>query len=211
MKLSFFLLFFAFLFQINSSAQKIGFYDSDSVLPKMPQFIEAKINLEKAAKDFETQINNELQQLAHAMENLMYKKPLMPEAEFEAAMNRIFQSQTAIEEKKNRFFGYRGELFQLKMKFSQSYTKPFQEAVDKVCKKQKLHFLIDRSADLLLIYGEPAFNYTRHLLSALGLNPKTSKNSKTGKKDKEKNDSKSDEKPADATDADRQDDVKDDK
>jgi outer membrane protein len=178
------LLLFLMLFSLqNLSAQRLGFYDSDSILPKMSQYVEAQKQIQAVATKYEEQFRTEILALEQARDNLIYRKPLLSEEEFETAMLRIFENLLAVEEKRERFFGFRGEFFRQKQALSKSYLSVFNEAVEKVCKKQKLHFLIDRSADLLVVFGEPAYNYTQHLLTALGLKKSTKSEKPSGKKE----------------------------
>jgi outer membrane protein len=69
----------------------------------------------------------------------------------------------------NVVFGVDG-LFFLKKK---ELIKPVQdlvfEAVEKVCKKQRLQIMFDKAGDMVIIYSNPVHDYTDYVLEELGL------------------------------------------
>jgi outer membrane protein len=55
------------------------------------------------------------------------------------------------------------------------------KAVEKVAKKQKLQVIYDKSSDFVIIYLEPAHDYTDYVLEELGLGDKEDNPKKSGK------------------------------
>jgi len=169
-------------FSQKTQGQRLGFYDSDSVLLKMPQYAEAQKQLADFSLKVEEELRKEQEKINLFRKKLIQTKPIVSEEEYQAALDNILRMELALDKQHENLFGFKGELFQKKMTLRNTYESVLKAGVEKVCKKQKLNFLIDRSSDLLVIYGEPAFNYTQHILTALGFKKVTPKKKKTDKK-----------------------------
>ena len=105
---------------------------------------------------------------------------LTPEMK-EARLDSITVQENELISLQERIFGYEGALFRKRQDLMKPIQDKVYEAVEKVCKKQRIQFMFDKSADLIMIYASKDHNYTDYVLEELGLGDKT--DSPDGKED----------------------------
>ncbi len=152
-----------------ASAQRFGYFNSQLILEKMPEYQESQQELEKLttvwrAEVEKKQIGVDSMKIAFQAEELLMTNEMKRER-----MERIRKKEDELREYQNNAFGYEGLLF----KKQQDLIKPLQdrifEAVEKVCKKRRLAFMFDKAGDLVMIYTDPRHNYTDYVLEELDL------------------------------------------
>jgi len=72
-------------------------------------------------------------------------------------------------EYQHKIFGPEGLFFLKKKELIKPKLDKIFEAVEIVCKKHKLDYLMDKSSDLVLVYTNPIHDYTDYVLEELGL------------------------------------------
>ncbi|MEL7002723.1 MAG: OmpH family outer membrane protein, partial [Bacteroidota bacterium] len=84
-------------------------------------------------------------------------------------LEEINKKENELKDYQKKIFGFEG-LFFLKKK---ELVKPVQDqvfdAVEKVCKDQRLAIMFDKAGDLVMIYTDPRHDYTDYVLDELGL------------------------------------------
>jgi outer membrane protein len=68
-----------------------------------------------------------------------------------------------------KVFGPSGLLFLKKAELIKPELDKIYAAVERVCKKQHLDYLIDKSSGLIIVYANPVHDYTDLILDELGL------------------------------------------
>ena len=111
-------------------------------------------------------MNNELMQMkdAYKADEIMLTKEMQV-----LRMDTINKKQEQLISMQERIFGYEGSLFRKRSDLMKPIQDKIYEAVEKVCRKQKLQFMFDKSADLVMIYTREEHNYTDFVLEELGL------------------------------------------
>ncbi|MTI19453.1 OmpH family outer membrane protein, partial [Fulvivirga sp. RKSG066] len=162
-------LFLALFSIVHVHGQKFGYVDTDYVLSKMPEYGEAQAEIDKLSKGWE----EELQEMSREIES-MYSELQAEEVLLTAEMKKdrlaqINKKETELKEYQKKIFGFDG-LFFLKKK---ELVKPVQDkvfdAVERVCKEQRLAIMFDKAGDLVMIYTDPRHDYTDFVLEELGL------------------------------------------
>ena len=77
-----------------------------------------------------------------------------------------------VQQYRKKVFGFDGLYFLKKKELIKPVQDKVFEAVEKVSKKHKLDFVIDKSGSLVLIYTNPVHDYTDYVLEVLGLGDK---------------------------------------
>jgi len=162
-------LFLALFSIVNTYAQKFGYVDTDYVLSKMPEYKEAQAEIDKLSVGWQEEIQ-EMSREIEAMYNELQAEEVLLTAEMKKdRMALIQKKEEELKEYQKKVFGFDGLLF-LKQK---ELIKPVQDqvfdAVERVCKEQRLAIMFDKAGDLVMIYTDPRHDYTDYVLEELGL------------------------------------------
>lgn len=164
------LLVFVCCFALNASfAQKFGYVDTDYILNQMPEYSEAKSEIDKLSQGWQDEIK-ELSKNIEAMEaKLIAEEVLLTKEMKDERLAEIETNRNDLKNYQKKVFGFEG-LFFLKKK---ELIKPVQDqvfdAVEVVAKNNRLQIIFDKSGDLVMIYTDPIHDYTDYVLEELGL------------------------------------------
>ncbi|WP_109832960.1 OmpH family outer membrane protein [Reichenbachiella versicolor] len=157
---------------VNSYAQKFGYVDTGYVLQQMPEYGEAKSEIDKLSSKWQQEIQAMYQEVEELEASYQAEEVLLTKEMKDDRYKEIQERWDEVKAYQNKVFGYEG-LFFLK---KQEVIKPVQdkvfEAVEKVAKSQRLQIVFDKSGDLVMIYTDPVHDYTDYVLEELGLGDK---------------------------------------
>ncbi len=164
-----FVILAAFLLPNALVAQKFGYVNTNFILDKMPEYKEAKAEIDKLAKEWQTEIQQMQLEIDDMYSNLKAEEVLLTVEMKEDRQKEIAEKEKALKEYQKKVFGFEG-LFFLKKK---ELIKPVQDkvfdAVEKVAHEHKLQIVFDKSGELVMIYTDPIHDYTDFVLEELGL------------------------------------------
>ncbi|MDZ7647000.1 MAG: OmpH family outer membrane protein [Cytophagales bacterium] len=167
-----FLLFIAcFLFFGLSfvNAQKFGYFDSEFVLSKMPEYSKAQGEIDQLSAAWQKEIEDMQRKVEELYRVYQAEQVLLTEEMKEERQGEINKKEVELKDYQKKVFGF-GGLFFLK---KQELIKPLQDkvfdAVEKVCKANRLAILFDKSGELVMVYTDPRHDYTDFVLEELGL------------------------------------------
>ena len=149
--------------------QKIGFIDSDQILPQMPEFRTAQQELDRAVGQWQAEVaalDAEADELA---DEFAAREILYTDAERQAQLDAIQAKRTERDALRTRYFGPEGELF----REQQARLRPAQErllaAVEAVAADGEFDYVFDRSGDYVFLYTRPRHNLTELVKEQLGI------------------------------------------
>lgn len=154
---------------VNVYGQKFGYVDTDYVLSKMPEYKQAQEEINTLSLGWQDEIQ-EMSKKIEAMYNELQAEEVLLTAEMKGdRLEEINKKENELKEYQKKIFGFDG-LFFLKKK---ELVKPVQDqvfdAVERVCKDQRLAIMFDKAGDLVMIYTDPRHDYTDYVLDELGL------------------------------------------
>lgn len=166
-------LFVSFLFCLVSvKAQKIGYIDSKFILSKLPEYKQANSELGTQSQKWQSEIEVLRSEVDKLRKEYMAEEVLLTDEMKKERQAAIAKKDKEAKDAQNKAFGFEGMYFLKK----QELIKPLQdkvfEAVEKVCKKKKIAIMFDKAGDLVMIYTNPAHDYTDFVLEELGLGDK---------------------------------------
>lgn len=186
-------LFLVILFAFTCSLQaqivkglRIGYIDMEYILQNVPDFTEAKNQLEQKAQKWKQEItvkNNEITKLKESLktERILLTKELIEEREEEIA----FQEKELMEIQEKRF-GPNGDLIVQRAVL----VKPIQDqvftAVQDIAEQRKFDFVFDKSSDLTMIFAAKQYDISDMVVRKLTRIAKRSQLSKSELKEQEK-------------------------
>jgi len=186
-------LILAFLFAFTCSLQaqvvrglRIGYIDMEYILQNVPDFTEAKNQLEQKAQKWKQEIsvkNNDITKLKESLktERVLLTRELIEEREEEIA----FQEKELMDYQEKRF-GPSGDLITQKAVL----VKPIQDqvftAVQDIAQQKRYDFVFDKSSDLTMIFAAKQFDISDMVVRKLTRISKRGQLSKSDLKEQEK-------------------------
>ena len=182
------LILFAFTCSIQAQVVRglrIGYIDMEYILQNVPDYTEAKNQLEQKAQKWKQEIsakNNEIIKLKESLktERVLLTKELIEEREEEIA----FQEKELMEYQEKRF-GPSGDLIVQKAVL----VKPIQDqvftAVQDIAEQKRYDFVFDKSSDLTMIFAAKQFDISDIIVRKLTRISKRSQLSKSELKEQE--------------------------
>lgn len=150
-------------------AQKFGYVNTNFILSKMPEYNEAKGEIDKLAVAWQEEIQNMQIEIDNMHSDLKAEEVLLTVDMKDDRLKAINSREVALKEYQKKVFGFEG-LFFLKKK---ELIKPVQDkvfdAVEKMANEHKLQVVFDKSGELVMIYTDPVHDYTDFVLEELGL------------------------------------------
>jgi len=153
----YFLTLLAITFASQISAQgrgtKIGFIDMEYILQNVPDYTEAKSQLEQKAQKWKQDIETKKVEIAKLKDALKTEKPLLTRELIEEREEEIAFQESELIDFQQKKFGPNGDLITQKAVL----VKPIQDqvftAVQDIAEAKKFDFVFDKSSDLTMLFA----------------------------------------------------------
>lgn len=152
-----------------TAQQKIGFVDSDQILPQMPEFQSAQQELDRLGTQWEADVLALDRESAAMADEFAAREILYTDDERQTQSAAIEAKRAERDALRTRYFGVQGELF----REQQTRLRPAQErlltAIEAVATDGDYDYVFDRSGDYLFLYARPRFDLTELVKETLGI------------------------------------------
>jgi Skp family chaperone for outer membrane proteins len=180
---------FVFLVSLSSFAQsrgvKIGYIDMEYILEKVPDYAEAKNQLEQKAQKWKQEIEVKKNEISKLKEILNTEKVLLTKELIEERNEEIAFLEKELLEYQEKRFGARGDLIIQKTVL----VKPIQDqvftAIQDIAETKKYDFIFDKSSDLTMLFAAQRFDISDQVIRVLSRAQKREQLSKKQLKDQE--------------------------
>ncbi|WPP53476.1 OmpH family outer membrane protein [Catalinimonas niigatensis] len=162
----------ASLLSYEASAQKFGYYNSDFVLSKMPDYQKAQEQIDQLATEWQGEIQAKQLEIDEMYSELKAEEVLLTEEMRKERLETIHQMESKLKEYTQKVFGFEGLLYLKKQEVIKPVLDQVFEAVEKVANQHKLQIVFDKSGDMVMTYTDPIHDYTDYILDELGLGDK---------------------------------------
>jgi Skp family chaperone for outer membrane proteins len=176
----------------QTRGNKLGYIDMEYILQNVPDYTEAKVQLEQKAQKWKSEIDSkkiEINKLKEALkaEKALLTKELIDERETE--INFLENENLEYQQKR---FGANGDLIIQKSVL----VKPIQDqvftAVQDIAERLKYDFIFDKTSDLTMLFAAKRFDISDQVLRVLNRTEKREQLTKKQQKDAEARESKED-------------------
>lgn len=155
------------LAQGNGYGQKIGHFDSEYVLNQLPEYAEKTKELEALAKTYDKQVRSLYDELEKMRAELRANEVLLTPAMIEERKTAIDAKNQEAINKNTELFGFDGLYYKKVEELLTPLRTKVNLAVEVVGKKNGLDYIIDKAADVGIIYSNPVHDYTEFILEEL--------------------------------------------
>jgi Skp family chaperone for outer membrane proteins len=146
---------------------KVGYIDMEYILEKVPDYAEAKSQLEQKAQKWKQEIEVKKIEIAKLKETLKSEKVLLTKELLEEREEEIAFLETELLDFQQKKFGANGDLIVQKTVL----VKPIQDqvfnAVQDIAEAQKYDYIFDRSSDLTILFAAKRHDISDRVVRAL--------------------------------------------
>ena len=150
-------------------AQKLGYVNTNFILNKMPEYKEAKTEIDKLSQGWQEEIQGMQKDIASMYAALQAEEVLLTPEMKEEREKTINKKEVFLKEYQKKVFGFEGLFFLKKKELIKPVQDKVYEAVEKVAREHKLQIVFDKSGELVMIYTDPIHDYTDYVLEKLEL------------------------------------------
>lgn len=203
-----FILFIVFSFNFISFAQttkgaKIGYVDMEYILKGIPEYQQAKIQLENKANEWKSTIEIKKNDIKKLKEDLAKEKILLTQELIEEREEEIAIEEQALLDFQNKKFGTDGDLITQKL----TIIKPIQDqvftAVQDYAEAKNYDFVVDLSSDKSFLFAGSRFNISDQIIRNITRSTKQEQLTAKQLKEREKKDNDEDNEKEDPSLAER--------
>lgn len=155
-----------------SHSQKYAYIDSDFILENMPEYNNAKEELDKFANRWEKEINDRYKQINKRKEEFLRVEAILPAEERERRSEEIETMESEALEMQQLRFGVNGDLFQKRKELIEPIQDKVFEALGKVASNRSFAFVFDKANQSNLIFADPKFDISKMVLKEMKINIK---------------------------------------
>jgi Skp family chaperone for outer membrane proteins len=183
------ILFLSFI--VNLSAQttrgvKIGYIDMEYILENVPDYTEAKNQLEQKAQKWKQDIEAKKVEIAKLKDELKTEKALLTRELIEEREEEIKFQETELLDFQQKRFGQNGDLMTQKAVL----VKPIQDqvftAAQDIAEAKKYDFIFDKSSDLTMLFAAKRHDISDQVIRTITRAEKREQLSKKQLKEQEK-------------------------
>jgi outer membrane protein len=161
-----FILIFGTTF-VNS--QSYAYIDSDYILSKVPEYVEAKDKLDKLAERWTKEIEDRYTAIKKKKNNFEREEILLPKEEKEKRQEEIENLEQEALELQTQHFGSEGDYFQKR----QELVKPIQDRIftslKKIAKSDGYDLVFDKANQSSLIFALSDYDISDDILYEMGI------------------------------------------
>jgi len=190
-------LFLLFITAVTFTAQaqsargvKVGYIDMEYILQNVPDYTEAKNQLEQKAQKWKQEAEvkkNEITKLKDALktERVLLTKELIVEREEEIALQ-----ETALLDYQQKRFGPNGDLTIQKTVLTQPIQDQVFNAVQDIAEAKKYDFIFDKTSDMTMLFAAKRYDISDQVIRTITRSTKREQLSKKQLKEEEARDAK---------------------
>jgi Skp family chaperone for outer membrane proteins len=165
---------------------KIGYIDMDYILEKVPDYTEAKNQLEQKAQKWKQDIESKKVEIAKLKDALKTEKALLTKELIEEREEEIKFQETELLDFQQKRFGPNGDLMTQKAVL----VKPVQDqvftAVQDIAEAKKYDFIFDKSSDLTMLFAAKKHDISEQVIRSITRAEKREQKSKKELKEEAK-------------------------
>jgi outer membrane protein len=153
---------------LEASAQRLAHCNTQYVLNKMPEYAQAKKEIERVTKQWEGEVLAALDEAQALEQALEAEKVLLTNALLAERKKTVEDKRAQARTLQMKYFGPEGELFTKQMELVRPLQDQVFNAVREVAKRKKLDFVFDQGTAVGVLYAAETNDISDEVLDKLG-------------------------------------------
>ena len=165
------------LLSFNSNAQRgvrIGYIDTEYILQNVPEYQEASTQLDKKVLQWKTEIEKRLNAIEQKKKELDNESVLLTKELYDERYEDISFEEAEILDYQQKRFGPSGDLIIQKRQLIEPIQDQIFAAVQEIATTKKYDFILDKSADVVMLYSAERYDISEQVLRTITRSSKRS-------------------------------------
>lgn len=158
---------------VTVSAQKFAYVDSEFILENIPEYADAKAEIDELSIQWQRDIEAKFSEIDQLYKNFKAEAVLLPEDIKNKREEEIIAKEKVAKDIQKQRFGKDGDLF----KRRQELIKPIQEkiysAIESLAATENYAVIFDKAGSVSMMYTNPRYDISEEVLDKLGYSYKS--------------------------------------
>ncbi len=159
-----------FIFTGSSQAQKFAYVDSQFILEHIPEYKQAKEEIDNLSYQWQEDIEAAYQSIDKLYRAYQTDKVLLTDKMRQDREDEIIQKEKEVKELQQQRFGTDGDLYKKQEELIRPIQNLIYNAVQEYAKEGRYGVIFDKSGDLLMLYADENLDKSEKILDRLGYN-----------------------------------------
>jgi Skp family chaperone for outer membrane proteins len=176
----------------QTKSTKVGYIDMEYILQNVPNYTEAKAQLEEKAQKWKQEIETKKTEINKLIDALKAEKPLLTAELIEERESEIKFLETEKLDYQQKRFGPNGDLITYKAGLSKPLQDQIFTAVQDIAEAKKYDFIFDKSSHLTILFAAKRFDISDQVIRVLNRSEKKEQLTSKQLKEQQEKDNKED-------------------
>lgn len=151
----------------SAGAQKIGYIDTDSILVRIPEYVQAQQQLSELADKYKSAVETDLGKVDRLYQTYQSNKTSYSASVKASKEQEIVSEEKAVKEKRKLYFGEDGVMAKKTKELVGPIQERVQNAIDKVAESGGYMIIIDLAANSGVVYYDNRYTLDNEVLKLL--------------------------------------------
>ena len=156
------------IFVGNIKAQKFAYVDSQFILEHIPEYKQAKEELDNFSYQWQEKIENAYQDIDKLYRAYQTDKVLLTDKMKQDREDEIIQKEKEVKELQQQIFGTDGDLYKKQEELIRPIQNLIYNAIQEYAEQGRYGVIFDKSSDLLMLYADENLDKSEKILDYLG-------------------------------------------
>ena len=156
------------IFVGNIKAQKFAYVDSQFILEHIPEYKQAKQELDNISYKWQEEIENAYQDIDKLYRAYQTDKVLLTDKMRQDREDEIIEKEKEVKELQQQRFGTDGDLYKKQEELIRPIQNLIYNAIQEYAEQARYSVIFDKSSDLLMLYADDNLDKSEKILDYLG-------------------------------------------
>ena len=156
------------IFVGNIKAQKFAYVDSQFILEHIPEYKQAKKELDNISYQWQEEIENAYQDIDKLYRAYQTDKVLLTDKMRQDREDEIIQKEKDVKELQQQRFGTDGDLYKKQEELIRPIQNLIYNTIQEYAEQGRYGVIFDKSSDLLMLYADENLDKSEKILDYLG-------------------------------------------
>ena len=156
------------IFVGNIKAQKFAYVDSQFILEHIPEYKQAKQELDNISYQWQEEIETAYQDIDKLYRAYQTDKVLLTDKMRQDREDEIIQKEIDVKELQQQRFGTDGDLYKKQVELIRPIQNLIYNAIQEYAEQSRYGVIFDKSSDLLMLYADENLDKSEKILDYLG-------------------------------------------
>ena len=156
------------IFVGNIKAQKFAYVDSQFILEHIPEYKQAKKELDNISYQWQEEIENAYQDIDKLYRAYQTDKVLLTDKMRQDREDEIIQKEKDVKELQQQRFGIDGDLYKKQEELIRPIQNLIYNTIQEYAEQGRYGVIFDKSSDLLMLYADENLDKSEKILDYLG-------------------------------------------